>query len=186
MNMKTKREGADMQAGRKTQSHQHRRRFGRAQDVPVAERSAGSKKPHDSLCCKVCGVVYGGGRWHWGPKPVKARPCECPACQRIRNRVPAGVVRLSGGSVALHAKEMRQLALHQEEVEKAEHALNRIMAIEDTPQGLTISTTDIHLPRRIGQAIRRAFRGVLRIKFEESGEFVTVDWTSPENKPETA
>jgi hypothetical protein len=167
------------------QQHRHRRRFGRAQETP-ADGNSSLAKPRDSLCCSVCGVVYRGGRWHWAPRPANAQPCECPACQRIHTRVPAGVVTLSGRGVATHAKEMKQLARHQEEAEKAEHPLNRIIDFAETPQGLTILTTDVHLPRRIGQAIRRAFGGVLRMKFEENGRSVTVDWTPPEQTQRTA
>jgi hypothetical protein len=163
--------------------HRHRRRFGHAQEQPASGKSRPVEKLSDSLCCSLCGVVYRGGRWHWFPQPIDAQPCECPACLRIRSGTAAGVVRLSGSSVALHAEEMKHLARHQEEAEKAEHPLNRIMAIEESAQGITISTTDIHLPRRIGQAIRRAFRGVLRVKFDETGDFVTVDWTPPDQTP---
>ena len=176
--MKTARKAAGKQ-------HRHRRRFGHSQDAP-ADGNSNLAKSHGSLCCSVCGVVYSGGRWHWAPKPADAQPCQCPACQRIHTRVPAGVVTLSGEGVGTRAKEMKQLARHQEEAEKAEHPLNRIIDFEDTPQGLTILTTDIHLPRRIGQAIRRAFGGVLRMKFEENGHSVTVDWTPPEQDEATA
>jgi hypothetical protein len=100
--------------------------------------------------------------------------------------MPAGVVHLSGGGVAAHAEEMKHLALYEEEAEKADNPLNRIMLIENSARGLSISTTDIYLPRRIGQAIRRAFRGMLRVKFDDSGDFVTVDWTSPDQKKEKA
>lgn len=167
-----------MYAARKTtESHQHRRRFGHAQEMQIA---GGAMKQPGVLCCEACGVVYRAGNWHWAPKPRDAQPCECPACQRIRMGRPAGVVHLNGASVVAHADEMKRLARHQEEAEKAEHPLNRIMSIEASAQGLSISTTDIHLPRRIGQAIRRAFRGALRVKFDDEGDFVTVDWMSPE------
>ena len=167
-----------MQAPRKTaESHRHRRRFGHAQDAAPAAGLGRKEKLPGVLCCKVCGVVYRAGVWHWAPRPEGAQPCECPACQRIRTRSPAGVVRLAG--VAAHGEEMKRLARHQEEAEKAEHPLNRIVAIEKNAQDLLISTTDIHLPRRIGQAIRRAFGGVLRVKFEEAGDFVTVNWVAP-------
>ena len=174
-----------MQAVRKiTESHRHRRRFGHAQEAPTTAGS--SEKQRGAMCCKACGVVYRAGLWHWAPKPRDAQPCECPACQRIRTRKPAGVVRLSGAGVAPHAEEIKHLACHQEEAEKAEHPLNRIIAIEESAQAISISTTDIHLPRRIGQAIRRAFRGGLRVKFDETGDFVTVEWTAPGKDGRTA
>jgi hypothetical protein len=51
---------------------------------------------------------------------------------------------------------MPNLACHEETVEKAEHRLNRIVNIERTDIGWVIATTDIHLPRRVGEAIKRA------------------------------
>lgn len=172
-----------MHATRNTgQTHRHRRRFGRAQEAQKPAGPARVEKQRGVLCCEGCGVVYRAGHWHWAPKPQDAQPCECPACQRIRMRQPAGLVRLTGAGVAGHSDEIKQLARHQEEAEKAEHPLNRIMAIEEKGQEVNISTTDIHLPRRIGHAIRRAFGGVLKVKFEETGDFVSVEWMAPEQK----
>jgi hypothetical protein len=39
-----------------------------------------------------------------------------------------------------------------------------------------INTTDIHLPRRIGEAVRRAFHGEIEENFEDDGYFVRVTW----------
>jgi hypothetical protein len=41
----------------------------------------------------------------------------------------------------------------------------------------TINTTDIHLPRRIGETIKRTWRGGLTFAYEEDGYFVRVDWS---------
>jgi len=68
------------------------------------------------------------------------------------------------------------LVRHQEESEKQEHPLNRIINIEQTADGLVINTTDIHLPARIGKAVQRAFRGELKEHFDESGYFARVKW----------
>ena len=66
---------------------------------------------------------------------------------------------------------MIHLARHQEEAEKMEHPLNRIINIEDDDHGVVINTTDIHLPRRIGEAIKRAFHGEIEDHFEKEGVF---------------
>jgi hypothetical protein len=163
-----------------TKHHQHRRRFGRSQTDAVFETYDRSGKAHEPLVCPECGVVYQDGRWHWAARPEKASESLCPACRRIQERAPAGVVSLTGPRVAALKHDIIQLARHQEQAEKPEHPLNRIMDIEETRQGLVINTTDIHLPRRIGQALRRAFRGTLQTKFEEHGYFVRVDWVSPD------
>jgi hypothetical protein len=52
----------------------------------------------------------------------------------------------------------------------------RIISIGDEPQGVVINTTDIHVPRRIGQAIKRAFCGEIEDSFEKDGYFVRVTW----------
>jgi len=41
---------------------------------------------------------------------------------------------------------------------------------------LVISTTDIHLPRRIAAAVKRAYDGSLKEHFDEGGYFVRIDW----------
>ena len=72
---------------------------------------------------------------------------------------------------------MLALARHNEQAEKTEHCQNRIMAIEEpSDDELVIKTTDIHLPRRIGKAIDRAFHGDLRIHYDKQNYFVRVEW----------
>ncbi len=42
---------------------------------------------------------------------------------------------------------------------------------------MTITTTDLHLPRRIGEAFRRAYDGELTIDHEKKSYLVRVTWT---------
>ena len=46
------------------------------------------------------------------------------------------------------------------------------------PRPGSCNTTDIHLPRRIGEAVKRAFHGTLDEHFDEGGYFVRVNWVS--------
>src|SRR5271167_2505346 len=101
----------------------------------------------------------------------------CAACRRINDKFPAGVVTLQGEFAREHKEEMIRLARHQEEAEKNEHPLNRIISIEEDAQGVVINTTGIHLPRRIGEAVKRAFHGKIEDNFEKDGYFVRVEWT---------
>ena len=76
---------------------------------------------------------------------------------------------------------IRSLASHATRRWRREaNPLNRIIDIEQTGEGLTISTTDIHLPRRIGEALKRALHGELTMHFDETGYFVRVDWRAPD------
>ena len=64
-----------------------------------------------------------------------------------------------------------------EAAEKHDHPLQRVMAIEDRDGGLVITTTDLHLPRRIGHALESAMKGTLETHYDESGYFVRITWT---------
>ena len=103
-------------------------------------------------------------------------PYICPACRRIADKQPAGILTLSGTSLESHKTEILNLVRHKEEAEKADHALNRIIGIEERDGVVVITTTDIHLPRRIGEALKRAFHGRLELHYEEDGYFLRATW----------
>jgi len=153
-----------------------RRRWGRAQlDAPQDPYKA-TRKPHEPSVCPQCGAVYRQGRWHWAARPEGAEEHLCQACHRINDRYPAGILTLSGPFVAQHKDDMLRLARHQEELEKREHPLNRIIDIEETADGIVINTTDIHLPRRIAEAQRRAWHGKTEFSYDEDGYFLRANW----------
>jgi len=51
------------------------------------------------------------------------------------------------------------------------------MDIEEQDGAIMVRTTDIHLPRRIGEALRHAFHGELDFHYEEETYFIRVTWT---------
>ena len=153
-----------------------RRTAGRAQRDHILDPYQAQQKLHEPSACRQCGAVYHQGRWQWGQKPVGAHKEFCPACRRVNDKFPAGTVTLRGDIVRQHKDQIIGLARNEEAAEKGEHPLNRIISIEATDEGLVISTTDIHLPRRIGEALKRAFHGELAMHFDEAGYFVRVDW----------
>ena len=130
--------------------------------------------------CSECGAVYQKGGWQWGRRSEDAADVVCPACQRIRDAYPAGTVTLVGAAyLARHGEAIRNLVRNIETADKERHPLQRIMAISDTDDGMTVTTTDIHLPRRIGQALRRAHKGRLDVHYDEEGYFIRIDWQAP-------
>lgn len=50
---------------------------------------------------------------------------------------------------------------------EGEHPLHRITGVEEQDDAILVRTTDIHLPRRIGEALRHACRGELECHYEE-------------------
>ncbi len=152
------------------------RRSGRAQDRTVADPYKRTKKLPEPTVCPQCGAVYRGGRWQWAERPPQAHETICQACHRINDEFPAGVVRIGGAFLKLHRNEILHIVRRQEEIEKPEHPLNRIMKISDELDWLVVTTTDLHLPRRIGEALEAAFGGKLRFDYDEDGYFIRVDW----------
>lgn len=136
------------------------------------------KLPEPTVCPE-CKAVYTDGRWEWPttPPPADSHEERCQACSRIHDKYPAGWITLSGSFVTAHEEEILNLVRHQEEQEKAEHPLHRIMEINRENGGFLITTTDIHLPRRIGEALEHAFHGDLEFHYEEETYSLRVRWT---------
>jgi hypothetical protein len=135
------------------------------------------RKFADPSVCSQCDAVYREGRWQWMEEnPRGAADDLCPACQRIRDDYPAGEIALGGAFFAGHREEILRTVRNEGAAETAEHALNRIMGIEESPKEAIVTTTDIHLPRRIGHALERAYKGGLEIHFDKEGHFARVKW----------
>lgn len=126
--------------------------------------------------CKVCGAVFHAGRWQWGARPAGAQEVICPACHRIKDDFPAGFVHIGGERFDANRDEMVRLLRHREEKEQAEHPLARIIAIEEDADGVLVTTTDIHLARDLGEALRHAYHGELKYHYNEEKNLLRVHW----------
>lgn len=133
-------------------------------------------KPPEPALCPECGLVFHKGRWQRTPRPVKAHEHLCPACHRIKDRFPAGYVKLSGDFLGAHRDEIRHLIRNEEQQEAANHPLQRIMDITEEGGVTSVTTTDVHLARRIGEALHHAYQGKLDIKYSQDEYVVRVTW----------
>lgn len=134
-------------------------------------------KLREPAFCPTCKAVFRNGRWQWADSwAVNSNPVICQACNRIRDNYPAGVITLKGGFVMQHKTEILNLVRNHETEEKAEHPLHRIMKVEERPASMIVTTTDIHLPRRIGESLRHSHKGELDIHYDQEGYFIRVNW----------
>lgn len=133
-------------------------------------------KPPEPALCPECGLVFHKGRWQRAPRPVKAHEHLCPACHRIKDRFPAGYVKLSGDFLGAHRDEIRHLIRNEEQQEAANHPLQRIMDITEEGGVTSVTTTDVHLARRVGEALHHAYQGKLDIKYSQDEYVVRVTW----------
>jgi hypothetical protein len=130
----------------------------------------------DPTVCTGCGVVYHEGRWSWAAAPQQAHKAVCPACQRIADRFPAGRIELAGDFLREHREEILNLVRNEEAAEKKERPLERIMAIADEGGQLLVTTTGVHLARRIGESVSHSYQGEFAFRYGDGEDSIRVTW----------
>ncbi len=134
------------------------------------------KKLAEPTCCPDCGAVFEKGRWAWGPGPEGAAQHRCPACQREHDHFPAGYVTLGGEFFRDHRDEIIHLVKNCETQEKAEHPLERIMALEAAGENVEVTTTGTHLAREIAERVQHAYRGELEFSYNKEDNLLRASW----------
>ena len=155
----------------------------RAERNPVNYRQElGSKEP--GLCTK-CGTIYIGKRWLLDEAESKRLIEEeslvtrltCPACQRMADNNPAGIVTLSGSYLLTHEDEILNVIKNTETKSRLKNPLGRIMEINQENNVLTISTTEDKLAQKLGREIYKAHKGELHYQWSHDQHYVRVNWT---------
>lgn len=135
------------------------------------------RKFAEPTVCRECGAAFQRGRWTWArERPQNAHEQTCPACRRVRDAYPAGFVLIGGSFFGEHRDEITNLVHNQAEKENAEHPMKRIMNVQETSDGVTVTTTDSHLARSIGDALERAYEGKLDYEYSPQDEMLRVSW----------
>lgn len=145
-------------------------------DHPFEDAYRESEKLPEPSHCPSCDATYVKGRWTWQKAPADAAAHTCPACRRIHDHFPAGYLTLKGRFAPEQRERLLALVRAREARAKAEHPLQRIISIDDVAGGIRVTTTDGHLARGIGRAVRDAFRGSLEIKFAPDDHLVRAIW----------
>ena len=136
-----------------------------------------SRKLSEPTRCPQCGAVFHKGRWTWAMAPAGAHEEKCPACHRIHDKFPAGYVTLTGKFFRAHRDEILQLVKNHEAKEKAEHPLERLMGIEDTTEGVLVTTANTHLARDIAEALHSAYKGDLDYHYNKEDNLLRASWS---------
>jgi hypothetical protein len=133
-------------------------------------------KLSEPTVCNKCGVAFTNGRWAWKDVVGPAHKIVCPACRRQADNYPAGRIKLSGLFYQSHKEEILNLIQNVERPEKQERPLERIMTIKGDKSTTLVTTTGIHVARRIGEALYRAYKGDFKLKYANGDEQIQVTW----------
>jgi len=136
------------------------------------------RKIAGSAVCPDCGAVHVRGKWSWREKPKRVVEHVCPACQRVRDKVPAAYLTLVDGDfLRVHDAEIMHLIEHVEAHEREEHALKREMGRERTARGLELTFTDAHLARAIAEALHHAYQGEIDLQYTPGDVMLRASWS---------
>lgn len=132
--------------------------------------------------CTQCGSVYMQSRWYLKDKiPDKTIVGEthkivCPACRKLEDNLPGGVLKITGDFFWKHEDEILNLIRNESNKAQTINPLERIMSIESDKGEIEITTTNEKLVQRIGKALQKAYSGHVEYKWSEDTKLARVNW----------
>jgi NMD protein affecting ribosome stability and mRNA decay len=132
------------------------------------------EKLPDPTLCTDCGVLFSGGRWAWKGTDDKVHETVCPACRRIADRNPAGTVTIRGDFFEQRIDEVDNLIANTEKAETLQRPMERLIQVVRDDDGTVVTTTGVHIARRIGDALARAYGGDYSIEYLDDEERVRI------------
>jgi len=140
-------------------------------------------KPDEVAICRECRSVYAGHRWELESQAARdlARAKRlvdtlCPGCRKIKDRLPGGVLALSGAFLEHHEREIVNLLNRENRRAMQTNPLARIMDIERSDAGLVVLTTNEKLAQKLGRAVRKSYSGDVEYKWSRDTKLLRVNW----------
>ena len=163
-----------------TYSPAHKKNVTRETDPYLPKKTAPSLS-----VCPECRAICRNKRWYLdereyalltrkkGSATVRRR---CPACRKIADGFPSGLVSLRGGFVREHREEIRNLVRNEEKRAMSFNPLSRIIEWKEHEDGIELSTTAEKLAQRIGKEVQKACSGTVEYKWSEDAKLLRVNW----------
>ena len=133
--------------------------------------------------CRDCHALYHNKRWAIDPIAFEQAESDrqtqwvtCPACRKIAEGYPEGIVTLAGDYLLEHEEEIRNILKNEEGRVKAKNPLGRIMRMEKSNGELRIETTEQKLAEHLGRVLHRAHQGELQVQWTGDHAACRVHW----------
>ena len=158
------------------------KKFGHAGRV---EDSYRLEEGEEAAVCKVCQALYQGKRWFYDEKlfkrlagSPKLKEVVCPACRKIEDRYPEGILTLSGEFLTQHRDEIVRLLEKEAARVSKRNVMDRVIQMTAAAKDkLVVETTTEKLAQHLGRAVSRAYKGDLSFRWAEMNKFVRVYWS---------
>jgi hypothetical protein len=156
-------------------------------ESPKQDPYAMLKAPKGPAICRKCLAIYADKRWHFDEVQAaklaaspRTQKLVCPACQKIKDDYPEGIVTLTWSHLPDHEAEIRGLIANVETRAVSVNPLDRVLKIVRRKQELEVQTTNDRLAQRIGRALVRSYKGKAAYKWAHRDMMVRVTWEGPE------
>lgn len=133
--------------------------------------------------CPECNLIFHDKRWYWDSsklnelKKMTVHYQKCPACRKIEDRYPMGIVHLKGEFLKNHIEDMTHLIKNEEKRGLEKNPLERIIKITNkSDEEIIVETTTESLSLRIGRVVKRAFSGEIEYKFSDGVKLIRIEW----------
>jgi hypothetical protein len=134
--------------------------------------------------CPVCRAIRNGHRWFFDDRTAAALMKRrdgvdlhrCPACRKIADGFPFGLVTLEGAFLAFHHDEILRLVRNEERRAMGVNPMARIMSMRESGGRMEFETTDEKLAQRIGREIHKACRGEVEYTWSDDVKLLRVRW----------
>ncbi|MBW2475916.1 MAG: hypothetical protein JRE16_06900 [Deltaproteobacteria bacterium] len=151
----------------------------RTSDDPYLTAS-GQREP---AICQSCHAYYRNKRWQLEPELVQQLQnspevhwVTCPACQKMAEDYPEGIITLRGDYLWNHEREIRNILQNEAERTMAKNPIARIMRMDKQDGCMVIETTEQKLAEHLGRALQRAHRGEFSVSWSGSPRVCRVNW----------
>jgi len=165
--------------------------MGRRGPVPIRRNVQDYDDPYlpqesyvGTVICRECHAVFQNDRWSLDAQiyqeALRAPDLHyvtCPACQKLHDRQPGGIVTLTSDFIPPHRDEILSLIRNEDVRARNVNPLERVMEIEEDGSRIVVTTTNEKLAQRLGRALFRAYKGHVEYQWLSDSKQARVNWS---------